>query len=220
MRRTTSMGHAYGWRSPWASPSNGLGEESIVLRWNTKWGSQGLTAGSRATTWGPRRTLMQRWVPALIAPLVGASWGFSGQYGACLVSLGQVRPLHNLYMHVPSCRPLTPACPTFGRARAPALRPGRPARRFRATRPCTLRFSGHLAVSCLVPSRARRATCRGGVGVAQWPKQLHTGPVSRSKEWLPRVHDKIAKNGCGRCSPSATFSMMPALCSTYVQPAL
>ena len=87
MRRTTSMGHAYGWRSPWASPSNGLGEESIVLRWNTKGGSQGLTAGSRATTWGPRRTLMQRWVPALLRPswvlgLFGSVWCVFGKPGA------------------------------------------------------------------------------------------------------------------------------------------
>ena len=197
----------------------------------TGWGKSRLyfggipSGGPRVLLQGPaRQPGVPQDVDATLGPSANCaprgSWGFSGQYGACLVSLGQVRPLHNLYMHVPSCRPLTPACPTFGRARAPALRPGRPARRFRATRPCTLRFSGHVAVSCLVPPHARRATCRGGVGVAQWPKQLHTGPVSRSKEWLPRVHDKIAKNGCGRCSPSATFSMMPALCSTYVQPAL
>ena len=218
MRRTTSMGHAYGWRSL------GLPEQRAGGRVDcTSVEYQVGVPGSYCRV--PRDNLgSPQDVDATLGPSANCaprgSWGFSGQYGACLVSLGQVRPLHNLYMHVPSCRPLTPACPTFGRARAPALRPGRPARRFCATRPCTLRFSGHVAVSCLVPPRARRATCRGGVGVAQWPKQLHTGPVSRSKKWLPRVHDKIAKNGCGRCSPSATFSMMPTLCSTYVQPAL
>ena len=112
------------------------------------------TGGPRATTWGPRRMVKQRWVPALIATLVGPE-AFRVSMTRVLVSSGASSAMH-LFTCIAADRslPRVQRLAEHGRPPWPRRRLGAFARRGRAhyaslaTWPCEL--SG--------PFRARRAT--------------------------------------------------------------
>ena len=86
MRRTTSMGHAYGWRSL-GLPEQRAGGRVDCTSVEYQVGVPGSYCRVPRDNLGSPQTLMQRWVPALLRPswvlgLFGSVWCVFGKPGA------------------------------------------------------------------------------------------------------------------------------------------